>query len=190
MRVTPDAVELQDHEQVVASARSERMDWSPPACVSVVAARAAAERTPFTLENHIVPECFVCGPSRAPDDGLRLGAGPVHGSGDPSLYAVPWRPHHRLSTGDQSVAEEFVWSALDCPTGYAVGRSSQLLGEVTGYIYDVPEVGGDYVITARMLSATGRKAVCVGGLYSERGELLATVKTTWIAVDTFSEASE
>ena len=77
----------------------------------------AATRTPIKPQQHLLPMCFVCGPDRAPGDGLRLFAGPLARQ-DTVIFAVPWTPDSSLAAADDLVAPEFVRSVLDCPTGY------------------------------------------------------------------------
>src|SRR2546429_181527 len=84
-----------------------------PGAVGVEQARRAAERCEW-LEHHPYPTCFVCGPQRDAGDGLRIFPGPVEGR---ALYAAPWVPDESLADSMGLVRPEFVWAALDCPSG-------------------------------------------------------------------------
>jgi hypothetical protein len=65
----------------------------------------------------VAPGCFVCGPARAPGDGLRVICGPLDGE---RLVADSWTPEAELAGPDGNVAPEFVWSVLDRPSGNAL----------------------------------------------------------------------
>jgi hypothetical protein len=61
--------------------------------------------------------CFVCGPKRSPGDGLRIFPGPLQ---DKAYIAAIWIPDNSLSDKKGNIRKEFVWSALDCPSGWAI----------------------------------------------------------------------
>ncbi|MGE5286711.1 MAG: hypothetical protein ACM3ML_05805 [Micromonosporaceae bacterium] len=87
-----------------------------PDPVSIREARAARTRSRLRAhpEEHPFPTCFVCGPDRRPEDGLRILVGPVTGRG---LSADIWYPHETLADADGNIRPEFVWAALDCAGG-------------------------------------------------------------------------
>jgi hypothetical protein len=87
----------------------------PPA-VGLEEADAARREYPG-LRRHLFPRCFTCGPSREEGDGLRIFPGPVGGR---EVVASSWTPDRALATEDGEVRREYVWSALDCPSIWAL----------------------------------------------------------------------
>ena len=90
------------------------------------------------------------------------------------------------------VASEFLWSALDCPTGFACNCNPQsgsydktplLLGRMAARIEARPRPGGPCIITAWPTGRDGRKRTADAALHDEAGRLLAVARTTWIAVE-------
>lgn len=122
--------ELRHGEAIVATGRPVSLELDRVERATYDEAIEAEKRTPIKPHEHLLPMCFVCGPDRRPNDGLRLFAGPISrpdGNGNPIL-AVPWMPDPTLAADDGQVAPQFIWSALDCPTGYV-------------FLYD-PQTGG------------------------------------------------
>jgi hypothetical protein len=84
------------------------------------------------------------------------------------------------------VRPEFVWAALDCPSGLAtnafddVGRI--LLGRLAADLR-VPVPGNaTYVPVAWPVSRDGRKLHTRSALFSDTGELHAVARAVWIEV--------
>ena len=136
----------------------------------------------------------MCGPARAEGDGLRIFAGPLarQSANAPVVLAATWTPDPTLAAEDGFVAPEFLWSALDCPTGYASShdrenggfdRTPILLGRMSARIETRPRPGERCVITAWEAGRDGRKRVAEAAAYGESGTLLAVARATWIAVD-------
>jgi hypothetical protein len=157
-------------------------------------ARAAELMMTIKPHEHPLPNCFVCGPARAQGDGLRISAGPrVRRARDGLVVlAGTWTPDPSLAAEDGLVASEFVWSALDCPTGYATSHDQEsgrfdrtpiLLGRMSAGIAARPRAGERCVITAWPIGRDGRKRFAEAALHGEAGQLLAMARTTWIAVD-------
>jgi hypothetical protein len=93
---------------------------------------------------------------------------------------------------DGLVAPEFLWSALDCPTGYASSydresgnfdRTPILLGRMSARIETRPRPGEHCVIAAWEVGRDGRKRAAEAAIYGEAGTLLAVARATWIAVE-------
>jgi hypothetical protein len=188
------AWELRDGGAVVATGRAANVELARLETASHDEASAAELLTPIKPHEHLLPTCFVCGPARAQGDGLRIFAGPLarQSRGDSIVFAATWTPDPNLVAEDGLVAPEFLWSALDCPTGYAschdresggFDRTPILLGRMAARIEARPRPGERCVITAWATGRDGRKRVAEAAAYGEAGTLLAVARATWIAVD-------
>jgi hypothetical protein len=186
--------ELRDGATVVATGRPASIELACPDKASFDEASAAELLTPVKPHEHLLPTCFVCGPARAPGDGLRIFAGPLGRQSriGSAVLAATWIPDPTLAAEDGLVAPEFLWSALDCPTGYASSydresggfdRTPILLGRMSARIESRPRPGERCVITAWETGRDGRKRVAEAAAYGEAGTLLAVARATWIAVD-------
>lgn len=183
------AFELQDGVTVVAAGRPADVELTRVERASFDEARAAESSSTIKPHEHPLPTCFVCGPQRAPGDGLRISAGPL--GGHSSVLAATWVPDASLAAEDGLVAPEFLWSALDCPTGYACSfdrdnggfdKTPMLLGRMSAWVATRPPPGERCVITAWQIGRDGRKRAAEAAIYGER-TLLAVARTTWIAVE-------
>jgi hypothetical protein len=186
--------ELRDGAAVVATGRVASFELARLEKASFDEAGAAELLTPVKPHEHQMPTCFVCGPARAQGDGLRIFPGPLarkSGNGSAALAAT-WTPDPTLAAEDGFVAPEFLWSALDCPTGYAAGydresggfdRTPVLLGRMAARIEARPRPGERCVITAWPTGRDGRKRNAEAAAYGETGTLLAVARATWITVD-------
>jgi hypothetical protein len=108
------------------------------------------------------------------------------------VVAATWTPSSNLGGSDGLVAPEFLWAALDCPTGYACSCDTNtggfdqtpiLLGRMSARIEARPRPGERCVITAWETSRDGRKRIAEAAAHGESGTLLAVARATWIAVD-------
>lgn len=186
--------ELCDGGTVVATGRMASIELARREKASFEEASTAEWLTPIKPHEHLLPTCFVCGPARAQGDGLRISAGPLarQSPNASAVLAATWTPDSSLATEDGFVAPEFLWSALDCPTGYAVtydpvsggwDRMPILLGRMAVRIEARPRPGERCVITAWETGRDGRKRTAEAAAHDEAGALLAVARTTWIAVD-------
>ena len=133
-------------------------------------------------------------------DGLRIIPGPLpsrpgHEAG---TLAAPWVPYPDLANEDGAVADEFIWAALDCPTGFAavgarpLGKNGAetnnkgpniLLGRMSARIEGRPVPGDRCVIVAWPTGRDGRKLFANSALLSSDGKVLAVARATWLLVD-------
>ena len=177
-----DVVVLLDGDVVVAEARPAGVSVDVPEAVSLDAAERAASRYPWRDE-HPYPTCFVCGPRRDPADGLGIFAGPVEGQ---SMFAAPWTPDRSLADAEDNVRDEFVWAALDCPSGIVtdlfgdVGRI--LLGRLAADLRLPVRAGAPHVVQAWPISRDGRKLHTASALFTADGRLCAVARAVWIEV--------
>jgi hypothetical protein len=184
-----DGVQLMRADVVIAVARPGRVGAPPPPSVPYEQAGAAAERYTGRVD-HPFPTCFVCGPERSEDDGLRLEPGSVAAPGPAEMVAASWRPHRALlAAGAQphpdGLSPEFVWAALDCPGGWSTSMAGRpmVLGRITAHIASTPRAGQPCVVVGRLLGRDGRKAFTASALYDAQGQLLAHATATWFDVD-------
>jgi hypothetical protein len=156
---------------LIATAEHADVEREPIEPVGYDEAEALSREYPgFT--SHPFPTCFVCGPQRAPGDGLRLFTG-RRANGD---TATPWIVPDDVST-------PMVWASLDCPGGWSVGIEDRpyLLGRIATRVERVPEPGDRCVVMGRLLGIEGRKAQVAAVLTGPDGEALAWARATWIA---------
>jgi hypothetical protein len=93
--------------------------------------------------------------------------------------------------GDGFVAPEFLWAALDCPTGYATALDPARAAPIPR-----PSCSARWrcestlcrawasacVITAWETGREGRKRLAEAAAFGESGQLLAVARATWITV--------
>jgi hypothetical protein len=173
---------LADGETVIASGKPGAVKLEAPSPVSLEEARLGAASYQWHDGGHPYPTCFVCGPGRPHDDGLHVYPGVVPGT---DLIATPWTPAGEFADEDGAVRPEFIWSALDCPSGIVVmlgdeGRS--LLGRLTADLRAPVRAGEEHVIVAWPAQRDGRKLLSGSALFTADGELLAAAEATWIVV--------
>jgi hypothetical protein len=168
-----DAVRIVDPDgETVADAAPADVDAELVPPVDFAAATVASKQYPGFV-SHPFPTCFVCGPDRAPGDGLRLFPGRV----DEGRTATPW-------TVPDDVSPAMVWAALDCPGGWTVGVEARpyVLGRIALHLDGVPAPGDECVVMGRLLSSEGRKASVATTLYGSDGQPLARSRAVWIAI--------
>jgi hypothetical protein len=157
-----------DGDEVVAEFASADVDLDvpgPPSWEEAVDAQRPDVESPF-------PHCFVCGFKRAQDDGLHIHAGPWRDG----VVAGVWVP--RADT----VGEEFVWSALDCPGAYAVmasGRGIVVLGRLAARVERVPEAGEHCVVVGWWLGSERRRHSAGTAVFGKDG-LVGLARAVWI----------
>jgi hypothetical protein len=167
---------------LVADGEPDGLDPVPPVPYDV--AVAAGDRYAGS-HDHPFPECFACGPARAPGDGLRLRPGPP----DPAVpgvhVAAAWSPGEADVEVDGTVPVPVLWAALDCPGGWSVDVAGRpmVLGTMTARVLARPSYEERCVVTGRALEVGERKALTATSLYGQSGDLLATAAHVWVAVD-------
>jgi len=178
---------LEDEGRLCAEARAPAtpVGQRVPRPPTLAEARAAAGRAAY-YDDPVFPNCFVCGPARAPGDGLRIFPGPVPGR---EVWAAPWSPDPSVSGPDGLVPEEVVWAALDCPGGVAVAEAratpaegAALLGRMTARLAGPVRVGTAHRVVAWLLERDGRKHTAGSALFGPDDQLLAVARAVWITV--------
>lgn len=188
VEVDDEVVEVYDREQHVATARPAVVPVELTPAPSFESAQRAEART-IPPEAHRLPTCFVCGPRRRHGDGLRIHVGPLDEGGDDwsGPLAATWVPDRSLADAAGRTGPEFVWAALDCPTGFAAGFAdgvtSMLLGRQSVEISRTPEAGEHCVVVARRTGQDGRKLYADSILYGGDAAAIAWCRAVWIDVE-------
>jgi hypothetical protein len=173
---------LFNDNSLVAEARLAEVNLSPPDPPSYERAIRASESF-CGFKQHQFPSCFVCGPQRSAGDGLRIFPGPLPGT---LTIAAPWVPDPSLAGPSGFVEREYLWSALDCPSGFVLVPLPDGLGIVLGelcasVVHDVSQ-GEACVVFAWPIGVDGRKRFSGSAIYTAEGTLVAKARATWIEV--------
>jgi hypothetical protein len=179
----PDGAVLVDGREVVIECRPAKVELEAPPPVIMSEAQKAATNSP-AMRDHPFPTCFTCGPLRAEGDGLRIFPGKVKEYDD--LWAAPWTPAPSLTNGNGDVRPEFVWAAMDCPTGFAGGfpwAGKLVTGRLAVTQRKPVRAEMPHVIISWPLGWDGRKSHAAAALYSAAGELCVQARATWIKLE-------
>lgn len=173
--------ELLDGEQVVAEAWRADLSIEPPSPPSF-AESVSASKDYRGHRSHPFPNCFVCGPDRPIEDGLRLFPGQIPNR---SMVAAPWRPTASLANLQGIVQTKFLWAALDCPGAFAFEWPQGevvLLGELTASIEGALHTGENGVVIGWALGQDGRKHHTGTAIFNADGVCLGKARATWFEV--------
>jgi hypothetical protein len=168
---------LLDGETLLAEARPEPLDLTPPAPPSLAEAGKASEKF-IGFVSHGVRGCFVCGTDRDAGDGLRIFTGPFRDS----IVAAPWRPDTDLADGAGFVRPVFLWAALDCPGAFAFTTTRGiplLLGRLTARVDSRLSPGEPAIVVGWPLGRDGRKLFAGTAVFSPDGALAAIARAVW-----------
>lgn len=167
-----DRVDIRVRDRVIASA----VPVEPPAeavpPVPLAEARAASREFPG-FADHPFPSCFVCGPRRPEDDGLRIFPGLLGDGRSAAVWRVP-----------PDVDAVLTWAALDCPGGWAIVSAGRpyVLGGMAAHVTAVPVPGTECVVVGQVMRLDGRKVHVRSTVYAPDGAALALVEATWVGV--------
>ena len=177
---------LRDGEQLIATVEPTELTMEVPQAPTLEEAEASTQQF-SDVNEHVFPHCFVCGPARAEEDGLRIFAGPVAGR---ELVATLWTPSDSLGDKNGVMKPEFVWAALDCPGANALtlaerdGTTPVVLGTFRAQAFVSIPTGRPYVIAGWPLEREGRKHYAGTAIFDIDGTLLAQAHAVWIEVGT------
>jgi hypothetical protein len=174
-------VELHDGETLVAHGEPDELLLETPDAVSPDEAAAASERGAEQWSSkHPFPSCVVCGPDRAPGDGMRIFPGELRDG----LFAAPWTPDATVDDGAGCVRPECVWAALDCPTSAPVANFGEgppvVLAQLTARLGCPVLVGEPHALVSWPLLVDGRKRHAACALFDSEGRLLCASRALWI----------
>jgi len=162
------------------------VDIRPPDLVSREEGEAA-QRGYLGFARHLFPHCFTCGPARAEEDGLRIFPGPVAGR---DVVACPWTPGRNLTTETGEVAREFIWSALDCPSIWALvvpepsdSTERVVSGRMALHQREPVVPGESHLVMAWPMGREGRARVGGAAILTPTGEICAVARHTLVAAD-------
>jgi hypothetical protein len=172
-----DGASLRDGDTVVAESTPADVEIDPPPMPEPTPG-APGDPVYGELHEHPFPRCFACGPDREPGDGLRIFASRVSSG----VVAAAWTPDASLAgDGDGVVAPEFVWAALDCPTGHACAiERPAVLGRLAVRVLAPVRIGEPHVVAAWTTGRDGRKHHAAGCLYTSGGDPVAVSEALWI----------
>ena len=177
-----DSARLFHESTLVGEAKTSELNLEPPDCPTLAQAEQAAAAFPG-FKTHLFPRCFVCGPAREVGDGLRIFSGPLHGQ---TVHAGLWVPDASLADERGIVATEFVWAALDCPSGFAVlpvpQRTAIVLGELSAAVRGTLLVGKPTLVTSWPIANDGRRRTAGTAIQTLDGKLIAIARAVWIEV--------
>ena len=82
---------------------------------------------------------------------------------------------------------EFIWAALDCPSGFALleafGRRKVVLSQMTASLLRPLDVGPRFIVMGWPFAAEGRTLLGASAIFSESGELHALASTVLVCAD-------
>jgi hypothetical protein len=173
---------LREADKVIIEARSTALAVEPPAPIRLEDATAAMVSSLAHDPRHPFPTCFVCGPQRQNHDGLRIFPAMI----GEKLYAATWTPAAEFSDSRQLLRPEFLWAALDCPTGFAAGfpaAGKLVTGRLAVEQLRPVHAGKSCLLLSWPLGIEGRKHFSAACLYQHE-MLCAVARATWIRLET------
>lgn len=171
------AVTLRQGEIKIGSARAGALETTAPAAPNPADAEAGVARF-RGFQHHAFPSCFVCGPDREAQDGLRLFTGPIP-AGD--AVASPWTPPADLVV-DGRIPVEILWAALDCPSFFGLQVDFDrpfLLGQMTADIPASLPADRAWIVYGWRRGQDGRKHFSGAALADETGRIHARAEHIW-----------
>jgi hypothetical protein len=181
------SVQVLDGDELVAvgERRDDDLGIEVPDPVGIADAAAAGSASWLHEhpEEHPFPTCFVCGPRRAPGDGLRLIVGSVAGR---DVAADAWTPAADLADTNGTVRPEFVWAVLDCSGGVGsflvdpLEGNPFVLGRFAVTIAGPVRTGAPHAVVGWRESVDGRKLTAGSAIFNDEGALVGLARATWI----------
>jgi hypothetical protein len=172
---------LRHGDKVIIEASSATIDVAPPAPIDLETATAAMKSSLALDARHPFPTCFVCGPKRKAHDGLEIFPAAVN----ENLYAATWLPAAEFGDSRRSLRSEFLWAALDCPTGFASGfpvAGKLVTGRLAVEQLQPIKVSERCLLLSWPLRIEGRKHFSVACLYQNQ-KPCAVARATWIRLE-------
>lgn len=121
------------------------------------------------FQKHPFPTCFVCGPNRRHEDGMRIFPAKISDQvGFTHLHGAMWKPWKDLRGPDGKVRNEIVWAALDCPGGFAVSYVDPtliVLAKLRGRLLESIVSEDSYAIQAWEIGRNRRQRIAGTAIY-------------------------
>lgn len=175
-----DRAVLRDGETVIGDAVGAPLSLTLPDAPTFDEAVEASRRY-AGFQAHLFPTCFVCGPGRPLDDGMRVYPGSIP---ERSIVATPWMPDASMPHDHNRIRDEILWAALDCTSYFPHYPANAVLGRLHGEILREARVGERYVVVGWKLGGEGRKLWSGSAVFDEDGNACASAMSTWITLKT------
>jgi hypothetical protein len=172
---------LRHGDKVIIEASSTTIDVAPPAPIDLETATAAMKSSFALAPWHPFPTCFVCGPKRKAHDGLEIFPAAIN----KNLYAATWLPAAEFGDSQRFLHPEFLWAAMDCPTGFASGfpiAGKLVTGRLAVEQLQPVKVGERCLLLSWPLRVEGRKHFSAACLYQNQ-KPCAIARATWIRLE-------
>ncbi|NKY86600.1 hotdog fold domain-containing protein [Nocardia veterana] len=129
-----------------------------------------------------IPDCYGCGTANTPGRGLRLYPWRLR---ERDLVAAAWVPDPELAGPGGHLTTENIWSAVDCPGGWAaVELSGMRPGGVTAALtarhIGPVRAGENYLVWSWPIAAAGRKHTVGVAISTPGGDLRVLAEALWI----------
>ncbi|MEX3010485.1 hypothetical protein [Hoeflea sp. TYP-13] len=182
---TGDDVTLWSSQKRIATAKPAPVDIQVPPAPTLVEANAASSKA-IKVEDHLFPECFVCGPNRCEGDGLRIFSGLDVSE---KFAAAVWQPSREFTDETGYIAPEIIWASLDCPSYFGLMKPGliALLGQFAVEIFHRPVADQTCIISAWPIREAGTKHIAGSALYDASGRPLARARAVWIELQGATE---
>lgn len=169
-----------DTELARASAGELSVDLPPAPDHDAACAAGALGRLRAASRSSPYARCFGCGIQR--HDGLQLLPGPV---GDDGVVATGWTPAASLADGDGRIGIEIIWTALDCPAGFAWSNrlpdaSPMMTARMIARIVAPISAGEQLVVAAWPIAQEGRKLHAGTAIFGRDGGVRAYSRQLWL----------
>ncbi|MBM3557599.1 MAG: hypothetical protein FJX47_18830 [Alphaproteobacteria bacterium] len=148
----------------------------PPWSACVAASAQGGSRSPSDFAT-----CFSCG--RDHPEGLHVWSGPVAGT---QLVAAAWHPRREHGRANGRLPSEFLWSALDCIGGIALGHglppADMLTGRMCAEVDDDLATETDYRVVGWVIGAEGRKRHAGTAIFDAAKRVRARARAVWVVL--------
>lgn len=196
--------ELLDGDLALAQAQTAELNLTIPQPPDYETAVGTHRQYMNNAAEHPFPHCFVCGPLRTANDGLRVFPAPIPGR---NLVATAWKPAAVLADETGMVRPEYLWAALDCPGGIAAYAALAdpaspsmwsplsepngtapaakqirplLLGQMTATVEATIYPNEPCIIIGWRINSNGRKHQVGTALFNAAGEVKGIAHALWI----------
>ncbi|MFF0499705.1 hypothetical protein ACFYU5_25125 [Nocardia aobensis] len=129
-----------------------------------------------------IPDCYGCGTTNTPGRGLRLYPWRLR---DQDLVAAAWIPDAELAGPGGHLTTENIWSAVDCPGGWAaIELSGMSPGGLTAALttrrIGPVRAGEKYLVWSWPIATSGRKHTVGVAISTPKGDLRVLAEALWI----------